>query len=179
MYMEKEFLQECIDKKLSGNQIAKLVNKSANTISYWLTKFDLKTSHLSFKDKPLKDYCGERYCPRCNDKKPLNEFYNRRGKEGSSVYCKKCTSNQSLERQRELKLKCVEYKGGKCQIQGCGYNRYQGALEFHHLDPEEKDFNLGELKSYSFNDKVKKELDKCMLVCSNCHREIHGGVIKI
>ena len=65
----------------------------------------------------------------------------------------------------------IEYKGGSCTR--CGYNKYQGALDFHHLDPKEKDFNPGHLKKYKFDDKIKKELDKCILVCSNCHREIH------
>ena len=66
----------------------------------------------------------------------------------------------------------VEYKGGKCQK--CGYDKYIGALEFHHLNPEEKDFNLSKLKANSFNHVVIEELNKCILVCSNCHREIHG-----
>jgi len=71
----------------------------------------------------------------------------------------------------------VEYKGGCCQV--CGYDKYQGALEFHHKDPSEKDFSLsskGHCKAWV---KVKKELDKCVLVCSNCHREIHARIIKI
>ena len=69
----------------------------------------------------------------------------------------------------------VEYKGGSCVI--CGYNHYMGALEFHHLNPKEKDFNLSHMKKYTFDEKIKNELDKCILVCSNCHREIHGKVV--
>lgn len=177
--MEKEYLKKCIDKNMSINQIAKEVNKSANTISYWLKKYNLKTKHLSFKDKGVIDYGGNRCCPKCNEIKKITEFYKRRGKEGASVYCKKCTGLQSVERQRKLKQMAIDYKGGCCQIKDCGYNKYNGALEFHHLDPNEKDFNIGAMKSYTFGDKVKKELDKCILVCSNCHREIHGGIITI
>ena len=52
------------------------------------------------------------------------------------------------------------------------------ALEFHHLDPSQKDFGISS-KGYTRSwDKVKEELDKCILVCSNCHREIHSGLIK-
>jgi len=49
-------------------------------------------------------------------------------------------------------------------------------FKFHHLDPKEKDFNPSRLKKYSFDDRVKCELDKCILVCSNCHREIHHEI---
>jgi transposase len=71
---------------------------------------------------------------------------------------------------RKLKEKLVEYKGGKCER--CGYNKCITALEFHHLDPKEKDFSIGNNNVLSF-EKCKKEADKCILVCSNCHREIH------
>jgi hypothetical protein len=71
---------------------------------------------------------------------------------------------------KRLKLKLIEYKGGKCEI--CGYDKCIIALEFHHLDPNKKDFNIGGSCAMSF-EKCKKEVDKCILVCSNCHREIH------
>ncbi|QEG09033.1 HNH endonuclease [Aeromonas phage 4_4572] len=65
----------------------------------------------------------------------------------------------------------VDYKGGKCEK--CGYDKFIGALEFHHLNPEQKDFSLGD-KGYTRSwDKIKDELDKCIMVCSNCHKEIH------
>lgn len=70
---------------------------------------------------------------------------------------------------KDKKIKLIEYKGGKCEI--CGYNKCIGALEFHHKDPSEKDFTISG-KSYSY-ERLKKEVDKCMLVCSNCHVEIH------
>ena len=70
---------------------------------------------------------------------------------------------------RRVKLKLVEYKGGKCE--NCGYNTCIDALEFHHKDPNEKDFTISG-KSWSF-EKLKIESDKCILVCSNCHKEIH------
>ena len=76
---------------------------------------------------------------------------------------------------RAVKRNLIEYKGGKCQI--CGYNRCQEALEFHHLDPQEKDFTIsGGTKSF---ESLKPEVDKCMLLCANCHREIHAGLVKI
>ena len=70
------------------------------------------------------------------------------------------------------KERAVEYKGGKCII--CGYDKCIKAFDFHHLDPEKKDFTIGSNSSISW-DRLKLEIDKCILVCSNCHREIHAG----
>lgn len=74
-----------------------------------------------------------------------------------------------IDWRRRVKLKLVNYKGGKCE--NCGYNTCIDALEFHHKNPNEKDFTISG-KSWSF-EKLKKESDKCILVCSNCHKEIH------
>lgn len=82
---------------------------------------------------------------------------------------------ESRERGRKFKIKCVEYKGGCCEK--CGYDKYVGALQFHHLDPKEKGFALSKMKSHKFDKKIKEELDKCMLVCANCHFEIHSSMV--
>ena len=113
-------------------------------------------------------------CPHCKKEKSIDLFYKKRGNKPSS-YCKECTSIQALTRQQNFKKQCLDYKGGKCL--SCGYNNYQGALEFHHLDPNEKEFHLATVKHNSFNSEIKRELDKCILLCSNCHREIHGNLI--
>ena len=81
------------------------------------------------------------------------------------------------KRRKKIRTKAIEYKGGKCYF--CGYNKYVGAMEFHHLDNKKKDFGLsmkGLTRSWI---KTKNEIDKCILVCSNCHRELHGGILKI
>lgn len=81
----------------------------------------------------------------------------------------KCSACVSKIRRRELKLKAVEYKGGKCFV--CGYNRCVGALDFHHLDPKEKDFTISGNSGKWEN--LQRELDKCVLLCKNCHSEHH------
>lgn len=76
---------------------------------------------------------------------------------------------------QKTKLKAVEYKGGKCIV--CGYNKSIRALQFHHLDPSQKNFGIsGTTKSF---EKLKPELDKCVLLCSNCHAEVHDNLIDI
>lgn len=81
------------------------------------------------------------------------------------------------KRRRRLKEMAVELKGGKCQI--CGYRKFTGALDFHHINEKKKSFDLstrGLTRSWK---RIKVEIAKCILVCSNCHREIHGGLVEL
>lgn len=80
-----------------------------------------------------------------------------------------CNSCQTNLRRFRTKKRAVEYKGGKCFR--CGYNRCIEALEFHHRNASMKRFQIGGNHSRSW-DAIKKELDKCDLVCANCHSEI-------
>ena len=80
-------------------------------------------------------------------------------------------------RRRKLKKKMVDHKGGKCQF--CGYMKYVGALDFHHINPTSKELGLSMDQMYRSWETTKKELDKCVIVCANCHREIHAGLKKI
>lgn len=83
--------------------------------------------------------------------------------------CSVCSIERQTNFKRDIKKKSIEYKGGCCQH--CGYFRYEGALEFHHKDPNVKEFNIcSDNKRW---DRLVKELDKCLLLCSNCHREEH------
>lgn len=89
----------------------------------------------------------------------------RRGKE-----CNNCTSNR---RRREAKLKALELLGGKCIK--CGYNAHPAALEFHHLDKEEKDFSFSRFHNRKWKT-LEQELRKCVILCSNCHRIEHSKI---
>lgn len=83
--------------------------------------------------------------------------------------CKKCRSENVIKRVKKLKTLAVEYKGKKCEI--CGYDKCINALEFHHIDGS-KDFAISDGKIRSW-ERIKKELEKCQLLCANCHREQH------
>jgi 5-methylcytosine-specific restriction endonuclease McrA len=85
--------------------------------------------------------------------------------------CRKCAAENVQRRRYLIKEKAVEYKGGKCEI--CGYDKCISALEFHHLNPAQKDFGIGQNGYSNKWEDIKKELDKCIMVCANCHREIH------
>ncbi len=90
---------------------------------------------------------------------------------GRNLVCSTCKGKERRELHRQ---KATEYLGGKCKY--CGYNRCIAALDFHHRDPLKKETEIGRIWQRSWN-RIKEELDKCDLVCSNCHREIHAGLI--
>lgn len=75
------------------------------------------------------------------------------------------------EHRRKIKEELVTYKGGKCEK--CGYDKCIAALDFHHINPEEKDFSISNSNIYKNIEALKQEVDKCILLCANCHREIH------
>ena len=134
----------------------------------------LETSRISRIEKDGNIY---KICSICNEPKEENDnnFYKRR-RGGFNSYCKICDSEHMKQRIKNLKLRAIEYKGGKCVI--CGYNKCPRSLDFHHLDPSKKEFSMGERKTQIF-EKIKIELDKCVLLCKNCHGEVHDGMIVI
>lgn len=137
----------------------------------WLKK--RKLCHIC---KPLPNKIlpqeTERKCKKCFIKLDDNTCYKRKDRNSNYYsYCKKCNNKRQSKGLRRLKQDAIQYKGGKCLK--CGYNKCISALEFHHRNPEEKDFTISRVNKFILDDTVKLELDKCDLVCSNCHREIH------
>jgi hypothetical protein len=81
------------------------------------------------------------------------------------------------KRRKKVRLMAIEYGGGSCQL--CGYKKCNRALGFHHKDSTKKDFGLSASGLTRSWEKTKAELDKCLLVCANCHMEIHEGIAKL
>ena len=92
-------------------------------------------------------------------------------KSGDRLRCSACAKIAVNKRRRRIKVLAIEYKGGCCSR--CGYKKSVAALEFHHRDPSKKDFSISKNGHCRSWEKVRVELDKCDLVCSNCHSEIH------
>ncbi len=86
-----------------------------------------------------------------------------------SVYLKIAVA----KRRKMLRKKAVQYAGGACSL--CGYNRCDEALDFHHRNPSTKSFGISQGGITRSWEKIKDEVDKCALICANCHREIHAN----
>jgi len=83
-------------------------------------------------------------------------------------------SKKSKQRLRQYKVDFILYKGGKCAICGLEFNgENQTVFDFHHINPEDKLFEIAQSKISLTNDKMRDELDKCLLLCANCHLELH------
>ena len=78
------------------------------------------------------------------------------------------------KRRRRIREKAIDYKGGQCQI--CGYSKCSEALEFHHLNSGGKDFGISDRGYTRSWKRITEEIDKCVLLCANCHREVHNGL---
>jgi hypothetical protein len=110
-------------------------------------------------------------CSRCQESKPLSDFYSKPRKSGGvQRYCKPCFNTYTTERFRRRKKQAVAYLGGRCADCGGIFPYY--VYDFHHLDPAKKDVQFTVLRRRSWG-AIKTELDKCVLLCANCHRVRH------
>lgn len=102
-----------------------------------------------------------RICPLCNQK-----FKDYQDKERA-----RCGSCNTKIRRYRAKAAAIKFLGGKCT--SCGWQGNQAALQFHHANPKEKDFIIGNVANKSW-DSIKGELKKCVLLCANCHSIHHS-----
>lgn len=171
--MDNGKLEKLVENGCSQRQIAKEFDCSQSKIKYWLKKLNLKTNNNQYnKGKHLDK--NKKYCPKCDAVKPISEFYVRTNRNDITSYCKKCSNEYHTKRVKEVKLKMVNYKGGQCN--DCGLtieDSHYNVFDFHHLNPNEKGLNFDRIK-YQKWDKIKIELDKCVLLCANCHRLRHA-----
>lgn len=92
--------------------------------------------------------------------------------ECNTVFCTQTCQNKHNRniRRFENKQKAVNYLGGRCKK--CGFNENIELLHFHHLDPSDKKYDISKFISKGFY-YVKAELNKCILLCFNCHTLVH------
>lgn len=114
-----------------------------------------------------------KYCPKCDRNKPLSDFYGRPTRpSGVYGYCKICFNIENDKRRIALKNKAIIYKGSKCIRCNLTFPETpQFIFDFHHRDPSTKNINWTGIRKHGWK-KIKEEIDKCDLVCANCHRYI-------
>jgi len=183
----KEKILELREKGYSYNQIVEELKCAKSTVSYHCS--NLEPSKYKGKTEEDIKIINETYLLFLSVKKTAKELKMDRNTiiknlstENFNIFndrkkrkTLKTQSDYVVDWRKRTKVKLVEYKGGCCSR--CGYSKSIGALEFHHLDPSEKDFAIGG-KSWSY-ERLKEEVDKCILVCANCHVEIHEEIRNI
>jgi len=151
---------------MSLREIAKEMDRSLATIRHWVKKYELKA--------PPHRHRGPRDGRReatlsCRRHGPTTFVLEGRG----SYRCKQCRMERVAHRRREIKRTLVREAGGKCVL--CGYEKHMEALQFHHLDPRQKEFHLGQGGVSRSLARCRTEASKCALLCANCHAEVEAG----
>jgi transposase-like protein len=164
--IEREALAELVARGLTSRQIAAEVGRSQATVNHWLKRHGLRTERApSLGPRPAEVL---RTCPKHGE-----AVFVRYG-ESDHYRCLRCRRERVIARRRRVKEILVAEAGGSCVL--CGYDRYAGALQFHHLDPSSKRFGLalnGVARSIA---RAREEAAKCVLLCGNCHAEVEAGV---
>lgn len=157
--MTKEELLPHVERGETIREIAKSFNLTHTTISYWIKKHGIAASNKRGpRNKTASSPCN-------NHPNTLRVL----GSNGSYV-CPACRYEKLKGKRHRVKQALVSARGGRCER--CGYSKYAEVMEFHHIDPSQKDFQLSSRMSFAFG-AILKEAEKCMMLCPTCHREAH------
>lgn len=175
MKLDKEKIREDYKNGFSYRELAKKYNCSKASINYHCCDIVRPLKLLTKEDVAEIKSLYKNGSSSTNISKKLNISLNTVHKylKNELIIKPKQTNEEKIFKIKHYRIfvknQCIAYKGGACQI--CGYNKCNRSLDFHHLNPKEKDFEIsGGTRSFK---SLKKELDKCILVCRNCHGEIH------
>lgn len=172
--VDKETLSVLVGAGLTTREIADRLGFSQSTVRHWLRRHRLRThrarragSHGRRGTDPSRKLMN------CARHGATDFWLDNRG-----IYrCLRCRSEAVARRRRRLKEILVAEAGGRCAL--CGYDRYVGALQFHHRDSADKAFGVGERGLTRSLDAVRAEAAKCSLLCANCHSEVEGGIVSV
>lgn len=170
--MDKEIIEKLIEENLTIPQIAERLNKSPSSVGRLLKKFGLKTKrHFNYQpNAKIKKcrYCGKSYsCEFFEIANTINGIEYRRNK------CNKCYMEMKQKRRVKMRIWFQDYKKTlKCK--NCGNSDFR-VLDFHHNGIKEKE---SEVSTWASNgrrsiENIKKEIEKCDVLCANCHRILH------
>lgn len=156
--MNKRVLSALIARGYTQRQIAEREGTSQTNVGYWLRKHGLQTKatqHVPANGTMRTcEQCGRRWVYKTH--------------QGTTVRrCNSCCTNDQRVGKR---LKALAFLGGKCAR--CGYDRCSASLHFHHKDPGQKEFEIARNINRRW-ESLKAELEKCVLLCANCHGEEH------
>ena len=170
-----ERLKPLVEAGMTIAQISAEVGRTPTTVRTWLRRHGLRTAASQHADtaREGREAGVERTVMQCRFHGEVAFAL-----EGRGYYrCTQCRQERVARRRRRVKEILVEEAGGVCCI--CGYQRYLGALQFHHLDPQQKRIGLSRAGITLSIATLRDEAAKCVLVCSNCHAELEGGVIEL
>jgi excisionase family DNA binding protein len=171
--VDRATLEALVTQGLSTREIAERLGLSQSTIRHWLRQHGLRTVRARRGASGTRGADPDRRVLTCL-RHGETEFW----LESRGVYrCLRCRSEAVARRRRRLKEILVGEAGGRCEI--CGYDRYIGALQFHHRDSSSKRFGLSDRGLTRSVAAVRAEASKCVLLCANCHAEVEAGFARL
>ena len=150
-------------------QIASSLDRSIATVRYWLRRWEIERPHR--RGRTPTDPAT---APPIVEMRCVHHGTTRFRLEGRGSYrCMRCRQERVSAWRRRVKRALIEEAGGRCRL--CGYDRCPAALQFHHLDPREKSFELSRKGVTRSLAEARAEARKCALLCANCHAEVEAG----
>jgi hypothetical protein len=183
--VDKRFLEDCLAEGMSLEKIGDLTGKHPSTVGHHLKRHGLRANGAD-RYSPRGELDRELLTAAVDEGLTLAEMSAEFERSASTMFvlenrgsyrCIKCRSENVAVWRRRAKHRLVREAGGRCRL--CGYDRYLGALQFHHLDPEAKAFSLsarGCTRSFA---ELRAEAAKCILLCGNCHAEVEHGFTEV
>lgn len=171
-------LVELVKQGNSQQKIAKILNVTYHKVRSYCKDHNILTVRQVRWSK-TKEVDGEKICAWCDVKKKVEEFNIQVKSTGYRLtVCKKCSSENNSKNKMARKVEMVKYKGSECLNCKIKLTEDNSSIfDFHHRDPKEKDIDLVKIKGRSW-ERVVVELDKCDLLCANCHRLVHAKLHK-
>ena len=172
--MERDALAALVDSGMTIRGMATHLGVSYSTVRYWLVRHDLSTPRARrlAASEPARRAGLDEAVVEC----PRHGFVVHVGRE-RGLRCTVCRAEAVSKRRRLVKATLVAEAGGSCVR--CGYDRYMGALHFHHSDPAAKSFSIAAEGVTRSLERARAEAAKCVLLCANCHAEVEAGVATI
>lgn len=170
--VDPDRLRDLVAAGLTISEIAEAIGRCPATAKKWLNRYGLHTQ----RSRGAREFPGQ-------DEATIDRVCRRHGlttfARGSDAYfrCRRCRVESVVRRRRRVKELLAQEAGGCCVI--CGYSRYAGALQFHHLDPDQKRLGMSRGGVTLAVEQLRAEAAKCVLLCANRHAEVEAGLASV
>jgi hypothetical protein len=171
--LERSALEALIEEGLTVRQMAARVDRSATTVRYWLRAYGLESKRARKPHRIVGVSVNGVIVAVCRAHGPTEHAIDKHG----HIRCLRCRVESVTRRRRRIKEILVAEAGGCCAA--CGYDRYLGALHFHHVDRATKSFSVAQMGLTRSLARSRAEARKCVLLCANCHAEIEAGAARL
>lgn len=173
--VDPERLRRLIEDGATVREAAAQLGVGYTTVRHWIKRLGLSTKRMQRLRRTRDAIEAGRTDAKLTC--PKHGYVKHFRRPDAGYRCAKCRSEAVAKWRRKVKRRLIERAGGACQL--CGYDKYQGALQFHHTDPKAKSFHLsrhGVTRSFA---EACAEADKCVLLCANCHAEVEAGITEL